>query len=150
MLYVGRQGVLIVVGAQEMLWGKGRWRAAPAVCCAAALLLSCGGRSTPGPGAAADGADGEVTADAACPMPAALSSQRCRASAERCEVGGVDDRGVRYEMVCDGTDCVWKEGDRVVCGCDHLNYANTCPLGVPTCADWNPPFNWAVIECEYE
>ena len=99
-------------------------------------LVTCGGKAVV-----------DATANG-CPMPAALSSQKCNYSTGLLTLEGVDDDGVRYREECDGTTCTWFENGQAVCGCDQLDYANVGPNGIPLCADWTPPWNWATLTCE--
>jgi hypothetical protein len=85
-----------------------------------------------------------------CPMPETLGSQECHASAGLLVLAGVDGSGVSYREECDGTTCTWYENGQALCGSDQLDYANTGPNGIPLCAEWRPPWNWATLTCDIE
>jgi hypothetical protein len=109
-------------------------------CLTVAAAAGCGSR-----GSLASGG-----ADARCALPASFVSQSCRLSTASCALGGVDPVGVKHELACDGKACTWSRDGRRACDCGRLDYANTCSNGVPLCAAWKPPFNFATLSCVRE
>ena len=99
-------------------------------------LVGCGGK------AVVDGTAGD------CPMPASLGQQECVDSPGLIVREGVYASGVHCREECDGTTCTWYENGEAACGCSQVDYSNSSAHGIPLCADWTPPWNWATLACE--
>ena len=93
--------------------------------CSLATLAACGG---------------QVVVDADPPtgfcepprlVPDGLSTiETC---AGRCTLGAVGEDGAEVRFECDGARCVLFVDGAERCTCTELNYANSCPNGVPLC-----------------
>ena len=112
----------------------------------AALPAACGGRSSL-----------DVTDASGCPMPAAFVSQSCTVSGDRCELGGVDSSGARYQLICDMASCTWKVDGQTACTCSKRDWSNVCPNNIGMCSAWSPaaadprpPFNWGTLSCVFQ
>ncbi|MFO0550640.1 MAG: hypothetical protein U0271_19760 [Polyangiaceae bacterium] len=73
----------------------------------------------------------------------------CIVSGSQCELTGMMPDGARVVERCESGEvasCSLSIDGEDTCTCppDRIDWANTCPNGVPTCQGWQ--FNWATAE----
>jgi hypothetical protein len=113
-----------------------------------AALAACGARS----GTLDDGADAGADTGPAC-LPREVRGVVGRVGEGWCTLAGIGSDGLMHTMRCttrgappttEFETCVWLVEGEERCTCtEGPDWSNTCPNGVPLCATWNRPFDFA-------
>lgn len=101
------------------------------------VLLACGGKTALLSNDAGSGV---------CDPAPTIENVTVTLEEDSCMLTGTDaEFGSTYTETCDGTSCTFAFADGAgTCGeCQALDHTNTCPNGIPTCADWLPWFDFS-------
>lgn len=117
-----------------------------AIVLAACLLTGCGARTDLGLEMHQDGGTNvEAGAQPKDCLPSAVRGVVATGGDGVCVLEGRSADGRLHRMECrtNPEGCVWYTDGTERCRCDEPDWANTCGNGVPICAGWNLPFDFA-------